>query len=321
MPIQKKNTILLAAVAGVFLLAFLVNDPFLLFEASYEKAKPLIKSKADRVKKITTIDAAGKRTFTRTTEGFNLETTAQPGTFKADITKIDTGLKNIFEARRYQEVSSNKEKQGEYEVRDTDFQIVLEGENGDKIATAVLGKFSGAANSSFIRLTDENSVYAVKGFLRSDWNQELDQYRDKTILRIAKENIKEITASGKSSFRLKSDDKGVLTLEPARATDKSRVATLSADISELTGTKFYKEINLPPLYGKVVIQLSANISKEIEFFGPTKDQEFVARSTDSAAPLTLPKSKVEALFPRIEDLVDKGGGAPSVPAASPNPNK
>lgn len=323
MPREKKNLILLGIVTGVFFLAFLVNDPFLLFEASYEKSKPLIKGKPERVKKITTVDAAGKRTFTRTTDGWNLETTALPGSLRAEINKIETGLNNIFEARRYQEVSSNKDKQGEYEVRDQDFQIILEGDNGEKIASALLGKFSGAANSSFVRLVDESSVYAVKGFLRSDWNQELDQYRDKTILKIAKENIKQVTVTGKQSFKLKADDKGALTLEPARATDKNRVATLSSDLSDLTGTKFYKELNLPPYYGKIVIGLSANISKEIEFYGPTKDQEFVARSTDAAAPLTLPKSKVEALFPRLEDLIDKGGpaAAPGAPAMAPVPPK
>ncbi len=308
MPILKKNTILAAVSAATFLLGFLVNDPFLLFEKSYEKSSPLLKSKPDRVKKITTSDASGKRIFTRTTDGWTLELAGSPlGVLKADVNKIETGLKNIFEARRYQEVSSNKEKQADYEVRDQDFQLLLEGENGEKIAQAILGKFSGAGNASFVRLADDSSVYAVKGFLRGDWNQDFDQYRDRTILRIAKENIKEIQVSGKQTFKLKADDKGALTLDPQRATDKNRAATYANDLSDLTGVRFFKEANLPPRYGKVTVMLTANVSKEVEFFGPTKDQEFIARSTDSAAPLTIAKSKVEALFPRIEDLVDKGG--------------
>lgn len=315
MPTEKKNIILAAITGGVFILAFLVNDPLLIFESSYEKSRPLVKSRAERVKKVTVQDGANRRIFTRTTDGWSLEVqaAAPAGVQRADASKVDTGLKNFFEARRYQEVSANKEKQAEYEVRAEDFQLILEGENGEKIAHAILGKFSGAANSSFVRLADESSVYAVKGFLKSDWNQEIDQYRDRTILRIAKENIKTIQVSGKQNFGFKVDDKGNLLLEPMRATDKARANTYANDASEITGVKFYKEPALPPFYGKISIGLSAGITKDIEFFGPTKDQDFVARSTDAPQPLTLAKSKVDTLFPRLEDLVDKGGPPAIVP--------
>lgn len=311
---EKKNTILAAVVGAVFLLGFLVNDPFLLFESSYEKSKPLIASKADNVKKITLKDVTGTKIFTRTTDGWSFEMPGNPmGVQRADVAKIEAGLKNIFEARKYQEVSSNKDKQGEYEVRDQDFQILLEGENGQKIAQAVLGKFSGSGNSSFIRLADDSSVYAVKGFLRGDWNQDADQYRDRSILRIAKENIREIQVSGAATFKLRSDDKGGMMLDPARATDKARIGTYLADLTDLSGNRFYKETTLPQKHGKIVITLGANINKEIEFFGPTKDQEFVVRSTDAASPVVLNRSKVDALFPRIEDLADKAGMPALVP--------
>lgn len=311
---EKKNTILAGVVGAVFLLAFLINDPFLLFESSYEKSKPLISGRADNVKKVILQDASGKKIFTRSTEGWNLEIPGNPmGIQRADANKVETGLKNLFEARRYQEVSSNKEKQGDYEVREQDFQIVLEGENGAKIAQAALGKFSGTGNASFVRLADESSVYAVKGFLRGDWNQDIDQYRDRGLLRIAKENIREVQASGPQNFKLRMDEKGVLTLDPPRATDKARITTYTSDLADLQGNRFFKETVLPPKYGKLQIVLGANITKEVEFFGPTKDKEFVARSTDAANPVVLNQAKVDALFPRIEDLVDKTGMAPLVP--------
>lgn len=305
---EKKNTILAAVVGATFLLAFLVNDPFLLFESSYEKSKPLISGKVDSVKKVTLKDTSGTKIFTRTTDGWTFEIPGNPmGVQRADVAKIESGLKNIFEARRYQEVSSNKDKQADYEVRDQDFQILLEGENGSKVAQAVLGKFSGSGNASFIRLADDSSVYAVKGFLRGDWNQDADQYRDRSILRIAKENIREIQTTGPQTFKLRADDKGTLVLDPARATDKTRIATYLADLTDLSGTKFFKEAVLPPKYGKISIGLGANLTKEVEFFGPTKEQEFVVRSTDAANPVVLNRSKVDALFPRIEDLADKAG--------------
>ncbi len=311
---EKKNTILAAVVGAIFLLAFLVNDPFLLFESSYEKSKPLISGKMDNVKKVTLKDVSGVKIFTRTTDGWTFEIPGSPmGVQRADGNKIESGLKNIFEARRYQEVSSNKEKQAEYEVRDQDFQILLEGENGSKIAQAVLGKFSGSGNASFVRLTDDSSVFAVKGFLRGDWNQDADQYRDRSILRIAKENIREIQVSGASTFKLRSDDKGSFVLDPARATEKTRIATYLADLTDLSGTRFFKDATLPQKHGKILVTLGANLTKEIEFFGPTKDQEFVVRSTDAASPVVLNRSKVDALFPRIEDLADKAGMPALVP--------
>lgn len=311
---EKKNTILAAVVGAVFLLGFLVNDPFLLFESSYEKSKPLISSKADNVKKITLKDVTGTKIFTRTTDGWSFEIPGSPmGVQRADVSKIEAGLKNIFEARKYQEVSSNKDKQGEYEVRDQDFQILLEGENGQKIAQAVLGKFSGSGNASFIRLADDSSVYAVKGFLRGDWNQDADQYRDRSVLRIAKENVREIQVTGAQTFKLRSDDKGSFLLDPARATDKARIGTYLADLTDLSGNRFFKETTMPAKFGKITVTLGANINKEIEFFGPTKDQEFVVRSSDAASPVVLNRSKVDALFPRVEDLVDKAGMPALVP--------
>lgn len=305
MSIQKKNTILAIVTGTVFLLAFLINDPFLIFEKSYEKSKPVIAGRAERVKKITVVDGAQKRIFTRSSEGWSVELAGSPlGVQRADSQKVDTALNNLFEARRYQEVSSNKDKQADYEVRDSDFQLLLEGENGEKIAQAILGKYSGAGNASFIRLADDSSVYAVKGFLRGDWNQDFDLYRDRTVLRIARENVREIRTSGKSKFVLKSDDKGNFALEPARATDKSRVNTYLADLTELTGVKFYKDA-VPAAYGKISVQLSSNVTKEIEVFGPTKDQEFVAKSTDMPYPVTIARSKVEFLFPKMDDLLEK----------------
>ncbi|HRP69533.1 MAG TPA: DUF4340 domain-containing protein [Turneriella sp.] len=304
---QKKNLILAATLGVIFILGFLINDPFLIFETSYEKSKPVIASRLERVKKITVLDGTSKRTFTRTTDGWALDNAAGTGVLRADSEKIESGLKNLFEARRYQEVSSNKEKQGEYEVRDNDFQIQLDGERSEKIAHAYLGKYSPSGSSSFIRLAGENAVYAVKGFLKGDWNQDIDQYRDHSILKIAKENIKRIEVSGKNSFALKASDTGELVLDPPRATDKARVSTYASEISEFNGQKFFREPKLPPSYGKIKITLSAGITKEIEFFGPIANQEFVVKSTDMNEPLTTAKSKVDNLFPRLEDLVDKAG--------------
>ncbi len=304
---QKKNLILLGITGFVFLLAFLANDPFLLFETSYEKSSPIISGNTDRVKKITVEDGTNKRIFTRTTDGWSAEFPGHaPGVLRADSAKIESGLKNLFEARRYQEVSSNKEKQSDYEVRDSDFSLVLEGENGAKIARIVLGKYAAQSSGSFVRLASDSSVYAVKGFLRNDWNQEFDQYRDRSILRVIKENIREIKVSGKSAFSLKGDDKGVFSLEPTRATDKARAETYLNDLTDLKGVGFYKEATLPPKFGTITLTLSSNVTKTVEFFGPTKNNEMVAQSSDAPQGLTLAKNKVEALFPRLEDLVDKG---------------
>ncbi|MBV6492705.1 MAG: hypothetical protein LDLANPLL_00702 [Turneriella sp.] len=304
---KKKNTILLGVVAFTFLLGFLVNDPFLIFEKSYEKSKPVITSRIEHVKKITVIDGTSKRIFTRTTDGWLLEDAASGGGVRADTGKIESSLKNLFDARRYQEVSSNKEKEGEYEVRDQDFKIILEGEGAQKIAEAYLGKYSPSGSSSFIRLAGESAVFSVKGFLKGDWNQDLDLYRDRSVLHIAKENIKEIEVKGKTNFTLKANVKGELILDPPRATDAQRASAFASELADFNGHKFYREANLPPHYGKIKIVLSAGITKEIDFYGPTKNDEFVVKSTDTREPVTIGKSKIDVFFPRVEDMVDKTG--------------
>jgi len=311
MEIRKKNLILSATTLGVFILAFLANDPFLLFENSYEKSSLLIDSKPDRVKKITVSEAGSVKIFTRTSDGWTIERSTQSGSLRADASKIDTQLKNLFDARRYQEVTASKEKFPEYEVRDSDLKLEMVGDSGSPIAQVILGKNASTGNNSFARLTNEEKVYSVKGLLRGDWNQDFNAYRDRAVLKLVKDNIKSIQASGSKVYSIKLDEKGKWIVEPSRAADAARINALLSEFGDLTGTRFIEVKPALPSFGKIIVGLGSNINKEIEFWGPTKEQEFIVRSSDNPAFLVLSKTKVDALFVRIEDLVEK----------NPAPNK
>ena len=305
MEIRKKNLILSAITAGLFILAFLINDPFLIFESSYEKSSLLIDSKPERVKKITVHEVIGVKVFTRTSDGWSIERASQSGSFRADAEKLEAQLKNLFEARRYQEVTTSKEKFPEYEVKDNDLKLELTGESGAAIGQIILGKNASSGNSSFARLATEEKVYSVKGFLRGDWNQDFNAYRDRTILKLVKDNIKSVQASGNKSYSIKLDEKGKWIVEPSRAGDAARINALLNEFNDFSGTRFIDVKPAVPVYGKLVIGLGSNINKEIEFFGPTKEQEFIVRSSDNPALLAVSKTKVEAFFIRIEDLIEK----------------
>ncbi|MCS6984222.1 MAG: DUF4340 domain-containing protein [Leptospiraceae bacterium] len=308
---RNRNIVLLLVVVVLFIIGFLVNDPFLLFEQSYGRSPLLLKDVAEEdVRRIVVINKDERRVFTRTSSGWLLEYGGN--NYNADSKKIAENLKKLLDIRRYQKVSSSKDKFQELEVADDNFHIILEGENSKVLARLQLGKAASNYTSTLVRRFGEDDVYSAKGSLRSDWNQEVDAYREKTLLLVARPNIKEVVISGKSSFKLAQLGETGWQLSYGKKdvpADKNRVESFLNQLSELKGYRFYKEKS-PPLAYKVVLQLQGNLTKELSIYGPLKEGEYVASSTDNPFLLTISKYQVENYLTKPEEFEQKNPGSP-----------
>jgi hypothetical protein len=114
--------------------------------------------------------------------------------------------------------SRNKDKWADFMLTDT-LATRVKVYEGDKVTLDLLiGKFSyqkgnsqyggmyggGGTGTSYIRLYDEDEVYAIDGFLTYTFNQAFNNFRNQNIARVNKENLSKITFSypADSSFNL-----------------------------------------------------------------------------------------------------------------------
>ncbi len=305
--IRNRNVILLMAVIVTFVIGFLTNDPFLWFEASYARSKPLVKNVSlEDVRRFTVVvNDSDRRVFSRTSSGWLLQQAER--NYTADAKKINEALKKLLDIRRYQQITSSKEKHAEFEVADNNFHVILEGENQKELARIYLGKIGSAYNSTMVRLHGEDAVYAAQGTVRNDWNQNIDSYRDKSLLQVAKPNIKEVTVTGKNQFKLTLNEVSGWQLfhkGKETAADKNRVDSFLSQMADLKGSRFFND-KAPSLAYKVLLTLQGNLTKELEIFGPLKEGDYIARSTDNDALMHLPKYQIDNFFGKPEDFEQK----------------
>jgi Domain of unknown function (DUF4340) len=115
-------------------------------------------------------------------------------------------------------VTKKKENWGEYSVADSGTHVKVF--KGEEVVAAVHvgrvgfnqstdGQFSHGSVFTYVRLTNENEVYAVEGFLESSFNRSYSDWRDKAFLRLKKDLITELqfTYPADSGFVVTKKDK------------------------------------------------------------------------------------------------------------------
>ncbi len=152
--------------------------------------------------------------------------------------------------------ATNKDSWKKYNVTDSlATKVVLE-KNGKEMAELYIGKFSyiqpknnmspqnpymrrpQGTMITYVRTADDNNVYAVEGFLGMSFNRSVNDFRDKTIVSVNKNDLTKLTFSypADSSFVLsKNDDKWFVNDQPA---DSASVAQYLNKISHVRGRTF-----------------------------------------------------------------------------------
>jgi hypothetical protein len=97
-------------------------------------------------------------------------------------------------------VSRKKERWEDYQVgkNSTQVNVYSGGKNVADFHVGKLGFSQGGAGMfssayTYFRLSDEKEVYTVEGFLESKFNNSFDDWRDKTLLKLKKEEIAKIS--------------------------------------------------------------------------------------------------------------------------------
>jgi hypothetical protein len=154
---------------------------------------------------IRTAKAASPIVINRTAAGA-WEVSDQNTSYPADIGMV-RGILSQFTLMKPERVAATTEKKwAEYELNDSlATRVTLKGD-GEELADLMIGKFSYSQPpqtqgqnpyqqqqrgkmTSYVRLTDESPVYAVDGFLKMAYQDNVNAYRNKSLLKITRDHI------------------------------------------------------------------------------------------------------------------------------------
>jgi hypothetical protein len=116
---------------------------------------------------------------------------------------VNSSLSQFVHLKPIRLVSKKKTKWKEYNVGDTSTQVKFM-KSSEVIADLRIGRvqfdmqpgqqqFNPNSISTYVRLSDEDEVYAVEGFLESTFNKSYDDWRDKAFLRVKQNMITKVT--------------------------------------------------------------------------------------------------------------------------------
>ena len=309
MTLKNNLNYILTGLCVVFLgLGLLVNDPLAWFETSYDKSDLLISSLTkDTVTKIELYDhQAPLMTFERNDNVWNLKDTLRNVNYVADSSVVDLALDSLFSIRKYQEVTSNKEKFTDYDVDTNNFHIVVSSRDGVKY-DLYLGRQASELNSTSVRLSNDTVVYAAKGNLKNNWQHSADYFRSKLLLKFIPDNIAKYTISGAYNYSL-ANANGIWTVTSGSAPvdiDTSKVLKLFSSISTLKGESFTEntDINSTKKYISIIFQTLSNETLTFDVFTKEKDtSNYFIKTSYLSDETQLAKWNVDNLTFKLDDL-------------------
>ena len=309
------NYILTALCFIFFILAFWINDPFDIFVSNYENSDPLMEDlQINKVVRIV-VQQGTKETlsFYKKSEADNSWVVKKPNEkteYKVDFSLLNKGLENILSIKKYQEVTSNKEKHTLYEVDSSGMSILL----FEKPATRekpnyhlYLGKSGSNFNSTLVRLKEKDSVYSAKGNLKTDWEKDIDHFRNKSLFELVPENITSYEVKGAYNYSLKRSKSSEWELIENRSpipvlARQDKVKDILKQVCELKADSFHKGTPPRRVHARIILSLSNKTKLNLNIFGPNKDDVFIVQSNQTSFWAEISKWKIENILIKSDEI-------------------
>ncbi len=208
---------------------------------------------------------------------------------------VKTMIDEAFNIKPQSLVTKDKSKWDEYELTDSlSTRVKFLSKKGKVLADIMIGKLNykqvnnpnggyGGNNitgTSFVRLFDENAVYAVDGFLQFSFNREFDDWRDKTFIKSDKNNITNVRFiyPADSSFSLAKE--GLVWHVNSQVADSVNVADYLNTLGLLEGKTFGNNFKpgLSPVY-QIVVEGNNLLSFTIKCYKNEAANEYVMNSS------------------------------------------
>ena len=289
---NKKNLYILGALVILLGLTVLIRIP----KRQATLKENLINLDTSRVSSITIIPRIG--------EGAPFDFTKNSGRWivkQGDITSAPEKdvVQNILAEMRDLKPKSleavDKSRWKEFSVTDSlAIRVILRDENNKSLADLMVGRFSynqtgntygrsgggGIVGTSYVRLCNEKKIYGIDGFLALSFSGKFNDYRDKSFLKINKEDITKISLKmpGDSSFVL--EKKGKIWLIGGKTTDSVAVAGYLNGLAFLNGQEFRD--NYKPSANPVsILTVEGNnlLNASVKCYKGENESEFILNSS------------------------------------------
>lgn len=308
---KTKQLLILGCVFVVLAIVVVIfENPF--GQSEYEKkvktATPLFPDfNKEQVTKIEII-ATGETTTLSKQEGAWV--VASMDNYPADSEGVAELLTKVGEFKNTQRVSSNPEKQAEFEVDSTGVEAKLMDANDKLLAHLFVGKITSGFLSSYVRAGDSNDVYVAQGNLQSVFNKGTRTWKDRTIFDFNKGNVTELNISSpEETVELRLDANGTWQmLKPeAAAANTTEVDNLLTTLSGLDTDDFAEAGDDLAEYGletpqSVISAVLNDGTTATLYIGKEEEGKLYVKRDDKEAVFRLFKSNVDRLIKKSDTL-------------------
>lgn len=190
-------------------------------------------------------------------------------TTKAQVLAVKNMLNNLNQIKAKRIVAKNPEKWKDYEVEDGKGSRIQVFEKGKLKEDFLLGRFNfnqqARTATSYIRLNNENEVYAIDGMASMNLAQNFDAFRNKQILKINKDDVTSIqfeNETPENSFNLSRNGSGwSLGDTPA---DSTKTTQFISTLSSIMGSEFINNFDELKSKDLAFKQLKITANNQIE---------------------------------------------------------
>ncbi|MCX8011593.1 MAG: DUF4340 domain-containing protein, partial [Desulfobacterota bacterium] len=248
----RHNLILLILLIIFASIVLLVEKPFEdRSKKDFEEAQPLFPDlKLEQVKKIK---IKKHHTTTILKKKDNNWYAVGKEDYLADSDLVEGAIKKIQELKKSNLASRKKDKHSLFAVEEgKGLEVRLLGDKENPLVRLLIGKTGPEFLSTYIRRADSDEVYLWKEYLRTDFDREINGWRDRTILEFNPGEVLTLSINKikeKENITLTKDTKGNWHLEEpfSRLAENSRLEKLLANLVELRAADFpdeEKEFNM-----------------------------------------------------------------------------
>jgi len=266
-------------------------------EASYKTAEINLVIDSASVVRIE-IERPGKSVIMENIGGkWRITSPVQYAANTSSITELISGLRTLKAGSL---ISSNPEKQSLFQVDSTGSKVIVTDRSG-KTTGLIVGKMGPSYSDVYFRLPDSKDVYLGEGLNSWTINQELKEWRDKTIFSASADSIKQLSLSYRGkTYDLRRDSTTWKCGKDSIATNV--MVSMLGVLSNLRADDFVDTLYQPktqPFGVKVQTLEEANLN----FFPqPPDSSKYFVQTSRSPQAFTLNKWTVQELLKPIEKL-------------------
>ena len=222
---------------------------------------------------------------------------AKPVSYKADQANVGQIIHQIKNLEIKNIVSSKPEKHSVFLVDQTGTQVTV-CEKGTEKASFILGKMAGSYSESYARKRNTDDVLIVEGASSYMFDRPVKDWRDKTILSVPKERIKDIRYQyGDTTFNITFSDSAWFA-----GKDKVKQSEIEIILSSLSNiqTDDFIDSTVSPKVTAMVAYAGAQLS----FSFNKITNKYYVQSSNSPQWFVLEQWKANQILKRKKEIVE-----------------